>query len=85
MQVILGFANAIGDPAWEALYDKSTPNKKSGSSWANSHFFIGIFNSFGIILGAYLVQSYDFSAIFILGAIFSFIAGVIAIKYIKNV
>src|SRR5688572_21490449 len=50
LQAILGFANAIGDPAWESLYGRMTPTKKSGSSWANSHFFIGIFNAVGILI-----------------------------------
>lgn len=87
LQIILGVANAIGDPAWESLYGKSTTKKNSGSAWANSHFFIGIFNAAGILLGAYLVNIYGFSAVFIMGAIFSTIAGFLALFYIdkKNI
>jgi MFS family permease len=85
LQVILGIANAIGDPAWESLYDRSTPNEKSGSAWANSHFFIGIFNAIGILLGSYLVSLYGFSSVFLLGAIFSFIACGISIYFIKKI
>lgn len=83
LQVLLGIANAIGDPAWESLYGRSTPHKKSGSSWANSHFFVGVFNAAGILIGAYLVDSYGFSSVFVLGAVFSFTAGVLAMRYIK--
>lgn len=85
LQVLLGIANAIGDPAWESLYSRSTPSKKSGSSWANSHFFIGIFNAMGILIGAYLVDSYGFSSVFLLGAGFSSLAGILAMRYIKKV
>lgn len=86
LQVILGIANAIGDPAWESLYGRSAPKKNSGSAWANSHFFIGIFNALGILFGAYLVSKYGFSAAFLMGAVFSAIAGFLALAYInKNI
>lgn len=84
LQVLLGIANAVGDPAWESLYDRSTPNRTSGSSWANSHFFVGIFNAGGILLGSYLVSLYGFSSVFALGAAFSFAAGFVALRYIKK-
>ena len=84
LQALLGLANAIGDPAWESLYDRSTPNKKSGSSWANSHFFVGIFNAIGILIGAYLVDLYGFSPVFLLGAVFSLLAGLLAWRYIRK-
>jgi len=83
LQVILGIANAIGDPAWESLYGKSTPSEHSGSAWANSHLYIGIFNSFGILLGAIIVKKYGFPAVFVIGAAFSFIAGLLTIYRIK--
>ncbi len=84
LQALLGFANAIGDPAWESLYGKSAPKEKSGSFWANSHFYIGICNAMGIIMGAYLVSIYGFQITFILGAIASGIAGILAHIYIKK-
>ncbi|MFA7286066.1 MAG: MFS transporter [Patescibacteria group bacterium] len=84
LQVILGFANAIGDPAWESLYDRSTPKKKSGSYWANSHFFVGMFNATGILLGSFLVSAYGFSSVFLLGAIFSGCAGFLALAYLRK-
>lgn len=84
LQVVLGIANAIGDPAWESLYGRSAANSKSGSLWANSHLFIGIFNAVGILLGTYLVSIYGFSAAFLLGAISSCITGILAILYINK-
>lgn len=85
LQIILGIAGAMGDPSWESLYDKSTPIKKSGSSWANLHLFTGVFSAFGIIIGAYIVKMYGFSVVFVLGAVFSIIAGIVATKYLKNI
>jgi MFS family permease len=85
LQAVLGFANAIGDPAWESLYDRATPERKSGSYWANSHFYIGIFNAGGILLGAYIVHEMGFPTVFALGAAFSFSACLIAIRYIRRI
>lgn len=84
LQAILGLANAIGDPAWESLYGKSSTKKDSGKSWADSHMYVGIFNAFGILLGAFLVNSHGFKSVFLLGAIFSVVAGIISAKYIKR-
>jgi len=85
LQILLGIANAFGDPAWESMYDKSTPINKSGSAWANAHFFVGIFNAIGIILGSYIVSIYGFSSVFFIGAVLSFLASGLAAYYIKKV
>lgn len=84
LQLVLGLANAIGDPAWESLYDKHTPVKGSGSAWARSHLFPGIFNSVGILIGALLVREYGFRIVFLLGAGFSLIAAVFAAAKIEK-
>jgi len=84
LQAILGLANAIGDPAWESLYGRSATEKNSGKLWADSHMYVGIFNAFGILLGAFLVNIYGFSSVFMIGAMFSLISGFVAIRYIKT-
>jgi len=84
LQILLGIANAIGDPAWESLYGRSSPKKHSGSMWANSHLYIGIFNAIGILIGSYLVSMYGFSSVFVLGAVFSTIAGLFALLFIDS-
>lgn len=84
LQVVLGIANAIGDPAWESLYDRHTPNKGSGSAWARMHLFTGIFNAFGILIGAFIVSKYGFDSVFMLGAAFSLSAAIIAARFLKS-
>lgn len=84
LQAILGVANAIGDPAWESLYSKKTPISKSGSAWANTHLFPGILSAAGIFVGSLLVSRYGFSSVFMLGAVFSFSAGLLALRYIRS-
>jgi len=84
LQVLLGIANAIGDPAWESLYDKMTPKEKSGSYWANSHFYTGILNGIGVILGSYIVLISGFRWVFFVGAMASFLAGSISLRYLPK-
>lgn len=85
LQIFLGLANAIGDPAWESMYHRHTPTRGSGSAWAKMHLITGVFNSFGIILGVLIIKQYGFDTVFAIGAFFSFIAAITAIKFVRNV
>lgn len=78
LQVVLGIANAIGDPAWEALFDKSIPKTHSGKFWSRSHLWIGYASGFGIILGSYLADYWGFRYVFFLGGILSSIAALVS-------
>lgn len=84
LQIFLGLANAIGDPAWESMYDRHTPSKGSGGSWAKMHLVTGVFNSFGILIGVVIIKEYGFDVVFAIGASFSFVAAIVAMKYIRN-
>lgn len=84
LQVILGIANAIGDPAWESLFDKSIPKATSGKLWSRSHLWIGYASGFGIILGSYLANRWGFQFIFFLGGILSSIAAIMSMCLLKN-
>ncbi|MCX6791285.1 MAG: MFS transporter, partial [Candidatus Gribaldobacteria bacterium] len=84
LQVLLGLANAIGNPAWESMFDKHTPNKRSGSSWASSYLYSGCFAALGIIIGTFLIDGFGFKIVFVIGSIFSAVAGTIALVSIKN-
>lgn len=85
LQIVLGIANAIGDPAWESLYDRHTPERGSGSAWARSHMVVGIFNAAGIVIGVLIIKEYGFDFVFALGAVFSLIAALTAARFIKTV
>lgn len=84
LQILLGIANAIGDPAWESLYDKHTANKNSGKAWAASHMYVGYFTAIAILIGSTLVNFYGFKLVFLIGAVFSFAAGLMAMVLIKK-
>ncbi|RJQ29592.1 MFS transporter [Candidatus Parcubacteria bacterium] len=84
LQVVLGISNAIGDPAWESLYDKHTPLRRAGSYWASSHMYIGWATAVGLLIGAYVVDLFGFKPVFLLGAFLSLTAGFIALHSIRE-
>lgn len=84
LQIALGVSNAIGDPAWESLYGKHIPAQRAGSYWASSHMYIGWATATGLLIGAYIVDSFGFKPVFLLGAIFSLVAGFIALSSIED-
>jgi MFS family permease len=84
LQTVLGVANALGDPAWEALYDESTPKRRAGSFWARSHLFIGMATAFAIALGGMLAEQYGFAPIFFAGGCISLVAAILTIIRIKE-
>lgn len=84
LQIVLGLANALGDPAWEALYDESTPNHKAGSYWASSHMIIGLATAVAIALGGMLATEYGFKPIFFAGGCISLLAAVLTIAKIRR-
>ncbi len=84
LQILLGVASAIGDPSWEALYDKHTADSRSGSSWSFYHMFSGYAAAFGVLIGAGLVHFFGFDLVFILGAVFAFLAGLTSAVFIKK-
>lgn len=85
LQLFLGIANAIGDPAWESLYSRYAPEKRSGKHWAFSHLYIGYASALGILLGSILVNYLGFKMVFLLGSLFSLISAIITAIKIKNV
>lgn len=84
LQLFLGIANAIGDPAWESLYSRHSPENHSGRHWAFSHLFVGYASAFGILIGCFIVSSFGFRTVFLLGSVFSLFAALITVLKIKN-
>lgn len=84
LQIVLGVANALGDPAWEALYDESTPDRKAGSYWASSHMVIGLATAVAIAFGGVLAATYGFTPIFFAGGCISLFAAVLTAVKIRR-
>lgn len=72
VQVVIGFANAVYNPAFDAIYTKHTDKRKAGRIWgaweAMDYFSIAI----GAIVGSLIVTYIGFELLFILMAAFCF-------------
>ena len=84
LQIIFGVATAVGDTAWDSMYDRHTEESRSGRLWARYHSLAGYATALGIIIGAAAVHFYGFSIVFIAGSLFAFAAGMIAAIFLKN-
>lgn len=84
LQIFLGIATAVGDPAWEALFGDSIQNKNAGKLWSLYHFFSGYATAVGIFIGAFLADLYGFDSIFIIGGVFCVIAFVVTVMFVKE-
>ncbi|MFH8080979.1 MAG: MFS transporter [Candidatus Aenigmatarchaeota archaeon] len=72
VQVIIGFAEAIYWPAYDAIYSRHVSLKKVGKEWgfweATSRFSIAI----GSLIGGFIVYNFGFDTLFISMSLLSF-------------
>lgn len=61
-----GFALALCNPTWYALYGKHSDKKYAGKVWGLADGEGKIMNGIAIVLGGYIVKSYSFEALFII-------------------
>ena len=72
VQVLIGFAQAISAPAFDALYSKHVTKTRSGvewSKWEAVNYFSG---AFGAVIGGVIVSIYGFNMLFIVMAFLCF-------------
>lgn len=76
VQVIIGFAEALYSPAFDALYSKHLTRKKAGREWgaweAMNYFSI----AFGAVIGGFIVMHFGFNVIFVIMALLCFSSAV---------
>lgn len=75
LQVLIGIAFAMGDPAWDAWFSDIVPKKERGFDWALYHAFSGYGQGLAALIGGALAQFIGFQFLFFAGgaiAILSF-------------
>jgi len=75
VQLVIGFAEAIYAPAFDALYSKHLAKTKIGRGWgaweATDYFTAGA----GAVVGGLIVTNFGFNTLFVVMALLSFASG----------
>ncbi len=74
VQIGLGFALALCNPTWYALYDKYSTKNKEGETWGLSDGEGKILTGLAVILGGVVVSYLGFIILFIIMGVLQFVA-----------
>lgn len=74
LQVLMGMAFAIGDPAWDAWFSELVPKKDRGFDWAMYHMVSGYGAGFSALIGGAVAQYLGFSALFGIGGLIAILS-----------
>lgn len=66
VQAGLGFALALCNPTWYALYDKYSSPKTAGLTWGLADGEAQILTGIGILVGGLIVEIFSFETLFII-------------------
>ncbi|MBI1975712.1 MAG: MFS transporter [Candidatus Vogelbacteria bacterium] len=69
-----GFALALSNPSWYALYGKYSDKKRAGAMWGLADGEGKIMNGIAILLGGYIVKTYSFDILFVIMGVVQIIA-----------
>lgn len=73
-QIILGFAEAIQIPAYDALYSNYLNKKKSASEWGDWESMKYMVTALSVIIGGYIAARLGFKALFIVMFVISLLS-----------
>ncbi len=74
LQILLGIAFAMGDPAWDAWFSDIIPKKESGFDWAVYHALSGYGQGLAALIGGALAKFIGFQFLFFVGGIIAIIS-----------
>ena len=84
VQAGLGIAEAVGSPAWDALYAKSLKEEHDAYAWGLSSGQSQIVTGASIVCGGLIVNYFSFNALFITMGIIQIIATLLQARILIN-
>ena len=80
LQAVLGIFGAMQKTGEKAIVGDFTDKEKRGSIIGRYHGWIAVFSGFAVILGGYIIDFLTLSAIFYIGSVVLFVAGLSVLK-----
>lgn len=84
IQAGLGFALALCNPTWYALYDKYSSQKSAGLIWGLADGEAKILTGIAIIIGGFIVKTFSFEVLFITMGSLQILATLYQMKILKK-
>ncbi len=84
IQACLGFALALSNPTWYALYDTYSTPKSSGLTWGLADGEAKILTGIAIIVGGFIVKTYSFETLFIIMGSLQILATIYQMNILKK-
>jgi MFS family permease len=84
VQVVLGIAAAVNTPAYDALYSKFLDRGKESWEWGLWEAQAYIIGGIAAVSGALILEAYGFRTLFLIMAVFAFIAFLVSTRLIRT-
>lgn len=84
VQTVLGFAGAILNPAFDAIYAHYTEKEEEASDWGTWEAMGFITTALAALIGGYMADLFGFKVLFIIMFIFSVIGALFSLNLLRN-
>jgi MFS family permease len=85
LQMLLGLATGIADPAWEGVFSAKGSEKKESKNWAIWTGGVSIIAGISAVVGGIIVTLFSFEVLFGIMSALCLLASLISIKIIKTI
>ena len=85
LQIFLGFFGAMQKTGEKAIVGDFIGQEERGRTIGHYHGWIAVFSGFAVIAGGFIIDFLTLSAIFYIGSIILFVAGLSVLKLKENV
>ena len=84
LEFLIGIFNAAGTPAFDGLYSRALERGKEARQWGIWEMATSYAAGFAGLLSAVIIYFFSFAHLFVLMALFSFLAGIVALKFVNE-